>query len=327
MWEMHRERVLGGCALTLIFFASAAFTWSSFTDASRSARVGDGVDSTGVATILPAAEVAAAAVSTELAPDVFASAAIAAKSAIIIDVTENKVLYALNPDTQLPLASLTKVPLVLVVTQVLPLDTIITITEGVFPFATGAQWKLSDIIDYTLAISSNQGADILAAEAEVSIREQYKDAPAYGATLWRMNELARELDLDHTYFLNATGLDEGPTQSGAYGTARDMATLFAYAAATSPDTFSATRVQSFTIQSLGGARATAINTDAALPAIPGLLVGKTGYTTLAGGNLAVVYEEGGRRIVAVVLGSTQTGRFEDMKALITLTNQTIAANR
>jgi D-alanyl-D-alanine carboxypeptidase len=53
--------------------------------------------------------------------------------------------------------------------------------------------------------------------------------------------------------------------------------------------------------------------------------GKTGFTDLAGGNLAIVFEVGpSRPVVAVILGSTQEGRFEDMRALVDHTREAIA---
>ena len=328
--KTHSEHVLGVSALTLIFFAGVFFSWSFFSDVSKPVDVADAL---GPADGAQSAEAATALASlqwgyaTSTTADAFASLSIFAKSAIVIDLTERTILYELNPDTQLPLASLTKVPLVLVVAQNLSPGEILTMPEGIPQFSAGTQWKLSDIIDYTLAISSNQGADVLAAAANAEIRSHYPEAPEHEAALWRMNQLARELGLSHTYFLNNNGLDESPTQAGAYGTARDMAILFAEAASTSSETFAATKRQTFSIESLEGARATAINTDTALPSIPGLIMGKTGYTTLAGGNLAVVYESGGHRIVSVVLGSTQAGRFDDMKALIDRTSQAMNTER
>ncbi len=309
-----RERILGALTLCLIFTAGASFSWTYLTDVEQP---------------LPEAQVAAAEIPQQkhLTTEVFSDISLKAKSAIMVDETTDTVLYELNPDVQLPLASLTKVPLVLVVKEALAADTIITMPRGMAQFSAGTRWKLADIIDFTLAISSNQGANVLAATANDAIHAAFPDAPKDTATLWRMNELARELGLDHTYFLNANGLDDSPTQSGTYGSARDMATLFAYAAATTPGTFAATTRQSFLIESVDGARATAINTDEALPSIPGMVMGKTGYTDLAGGNLAVVFNESGHRIVAVVLGSTQTGRFDDMKKLVALSPEAIAQEK
>jgi len=51
--------------------------------------------------------------------------------------------------------------------------------------------------------------------------------------------------------------------------------------------------------------------------VPGFIAGKTGYTDLAGGNLVVVFDvEPGQPLIAVALGSTQEGRFSDIRALI-----------
>ena len=54
--------------------------------------------------------------------------------------------------------------------------------------------------------------------------------------------------------------------------------------------------------------------------MPGLLRSKTGFTDLAGGNLAVIFDAGMNHPVAiVVLGSTQSGRFTDVKTLMAAT--------
>ncbi len=304
--------ILGVLTLGLMFLAAASFTWAIFADA---------------AAPVPAVQVAAAEASQEKAPavDYFSDITLQAHSAIVVDTTTGRILYAHNPDVQLPLASLTKVPLVLSVAEALPTDAVITMPDGVPQLTAGTRWKISDIIDFTLAISSNEGADVLAEAANESIRMQFPAAPAENATLWRMNQLVRQLGLTHTYFLNDNGLDESTTQSGAYGTARDMAVLFSYAASTTPQTFAATTKQSFSIESINGTRATAINTDDALPAIPAIIMGKTGYTDLAGGNLAIVFDSNEHRIVAVVLGSTQTGRFDDMVTLVGRTKEAVAA--
>jgi D-alanyl-D-alanine carboxypeptidase len=53
---------------------------------------------------------------------------------------------------------------------------------------------------------------------------------------------------------------------------------------------------------------------------PDLLLSKTGYTDLAGGNLVIVYDAGiNHPIAIVVLGSTEDGRFTDVSQLIAAT--------
>ena len=55
-------------------------------------------------------------------------------------------------------------------------------------------------------------------------------------------------------------------------------------------------------------------------AIPRLLLSKTGYTDLAGGNLALVFDSGIEHPIAiVVLGSSQKARFTDGTVLVAAT--------
>jgi len=183
-------------------------------------------------------------------------------------------------------------------------------------------------MDFTLAASSNEGAQELARAAENGIASKYPQATPGAATVWRMNDLAKSLGLQETYFLNPSGLDVSTTQSGAYSSARDVAKLFAYAASTSPALFEATTDASVTRSTLSGKTIVGENTNEALPAIPGLIMGKTGYTDLAGGNLGVVFDVGpAHPVVAVVLGSTYDGRFQDMEAIVPRAQQAVAQGR
>lgn len=269
-----------------------------------------------------AAAVAATQEITLLKPDPFVGISLIAKSAIVVDLTNGETLYSLNPDAQLPLASITKVAMALTVSEALnPDDTIIipydTTPTGDAPsLKQGEKFRAGDLLDFTLTASSNDGANILAGAADENLRQRYPQAPAGSAVLWRMNDLAKQLGLTNTFFLNVNGLDLSTTQSGAYGSARDVAALLAYAASTSPTVFSATTEKSVTVHALTGQVAVASNTNEALPSIPGLAMGKTGYTDLAGGNLAIVFNTGTSLMVAVVLGSTFDGRFSDMETLV-----------
>ena len=261
---------------------------------------------------------------------IFPAVSIQAKSAIVYDIVGTRALYEKNADVQLPLASLTKIPLALAINEVLPPYTELIIPRTIPPTSTltelkkGSRWRSQDLIDLTLAASSNDGAEILASAADDALRVRYPEAPAGGAAVYRMNALVQGLGLTHTYFMNPTGLDETTDQSGAYGTARDMAVLFAHAATSDADLFAATARPLLTLSSAQGDAATAHNTDHALSDISGIIMGKTGYTDLAGGNLAVVYSPArGVEIAVVVLGSTEQGRFDDVRALVQAANTAI----
>src|SRR3989338_6410683 len=181
---------------------------------------------------------------------------------------------------------------------------------------------------FALVASSNEGASILTEAAEDAILVKYPSATQGGAALWRMNDIAKNLGLSNMVFLNTNGLDESGTQAGAYGSSRDVALLFGYAAQTAPAWFEHTSRDTIVIRAKTGETIPAVNTDEAPPAVPGIIMGKTGYTELAGGNLAVVFEVGpAHPIVAVVMRSTQDGRFSDMKKLVAATVAAIAAGR
>jgi len=250
-----------------------------------------------------------------------------AKSAIVIDLKTGRILYEKDPDAQLPLASITKVAMALAVSEVLDLNSKITIPYDTAYAGTpptrllkGEEWTVRDVMNFTLIASSNEGADILSAAANAALHAKYPQSPATGvhdATVWRMNQIAQSLGLGQTYFLNTNGLDLSTTQSGAYSSARDVAKLLAYAASTSPGLFVATSKNDLTLTDMDGDTASAYNTNEALGDIPGLILGKTGYTDLAGGNLGVVFDVGlSHPVVAVVLGSSYDGRFTDMKTLV-----------
>lgn len=278
-----------------------------------------------------AADAQAAAAATALR-NAFAGIRLEARSAYVVDLREGRVLFERNSHTQLPLASLTKIALVLAVAEVLSPDTSVSIPPHQTPdgaparLIEGDSWKTADLINFTLITSSNEGADILAKVADSAMRANYPEAPAGSAVLWRMNELVKSLHLTHTYFLNVTGLDESLTQAGAYGSAGDYATLISYAASTSLPVFAGTARNDLLLTDESGNTTEAVNTNEALGEIPGLIMGKTGFTDLAGGNLAIVFDVGlAHPVAAVVLGSSRDGRFSDMRSLVQATRDAITS--
>ena len=256
-------------------------------------------------------------------PSPFQNVTLQAKAAYVQDLTTGKVLYEHNADVQLPLASITKVALVLVISEVLqPDENVIISRDAVMRgegggLGTGDTWLVGDLIDFTLLASSNAGAEALADAADAKLLLKYPDAPESHATVWRMNALAKDLGLTKTYFLNGSGLDASKTQPGSVSSARDVGVLFLHVSNTARELFKSTAERGLQLGPQNGKPKTTVNTNEALPDIPGLIMGKTGYTDLAGGNLAILFDVSpGHPVVAVVLGSTHDGRFEDMKKLV-----------
>jgi D-alanyl-D-alanine carboxypeptidase (penicillin-binding protein 5/6) len=139
-----------------------------------------------------------------------------------------------------------------------------------------------------------------------------------------MNAEAQHLGLTETYFLNGTGLDLDVEVSGAYGSARDVAVLATAFMTRHPEYFSATAQQTVTL-TVEGRTIEASSTATPLISTPGFIGAKTGYTDLAGGNLVAAFDIAvGHPLIAVVLGSTRDGRFEDMHLLIEASREALA---
>ena len=128
---------------------------------------------------------------------------------------------------------------------------------------------------------------------------------------------ASALQLSQTYALNGSGLDVNTVISGGYGSAHDLARLAGALVAHSPEVADATTRSTATAVSEGGTSFTVKNTDPLTDTLPRLLLSKTGFTDLAGGNLALVFDVGiGHPVAVVVLGSSVKERFTDGAALV-----------
>jgi D-alanyl-D-alanine carboxypeptidase len=255
------------------------------------------------------------ATSTPQAP--FITAPIEARAAIVYDLATGETLYEKNADAQLPLASLTKLLTVYAAVSALPGDSVVTVSreaafaEAPHTFHEGSRFTLDDIARLTLTASLNDGA-IAIVEAAAAARER--------STIDTLAATASALDLKETYALNGNGLDLNTAVSGAYGSARDMATLAGALVAKAPHIALATTHGSASGSSLDGAHYTVKNTDPVTGHLPRLLLSKTGFTDLAGGNLALVFDAGlAHPIAVVVLGSSKAARFTDSMALVDAT--------
>lgn len=249
-------------------------------------------------------------------PLVLADNALEAKAAVVYDPATGRIWYAKNADATMPLASLTKLMTAQTVLNTIPTNTLITLSKkdvsvegdaGDWNLKAGDTMTLGNIIKLGLDASSNHAMSAAAA--------------ALGAGyISDLNKTAGQLGLAHTYFLNSTGLDLSADTSGAYGSASDVAHLAAAFMRDYPDYFELSTSPSVTIPVSADNVSREVTANAtALPIldIPGIIGAKTGYTDLAGGNLVVAFDEDiNHPLIAVVLGSSETGRFADMRTLI-----------
>lgn len=260
-----------------------------------------------------------------------------AKAIYILDVVTGEVLFSFNGEAQLPLASLTKVMTAVTARELVPKNTIITIgvdaigQEGDSGLLIGERWRLSDILDLTLVMSSNDGARAIAGTlgAFSVVNKNFIGSPESNENYFinKMNEKATEIGMAQTFFLNESGLDSNEHLSGSYGSAKDMALLFDYVLKNHTDIFEATRKSVININSLDDILHTAKNTNTIVDQIPALIASKTGFTDLANGNLVVAFEAGPiRPIIIAILGSGVDTRFEDMDKLVWASIRAIQQN-
>lgn len=252
------------------------------------------------------------------------------KSAIVFDIKNNKTLFELNADEILPLASITKMLLAPVAFDILHPQTEILIKkeflepEGDTGLLSDERWLLKDLVAFSLTVSSNDGARAIAslAGAQNLNTDDYERGRENFVAL--MNKKAKEFGMIKTQITNETGLDQDETISGAYSTAREVGIMFEKLLRYYPELVGDTSTKKTKFTSLSGIEHEIKNTNLIVDSIPGIMFSKTGFTDLAGGNLAILFDPGiGRPVVAVILGSTIDGRFEDIQALVRATREHI----
>lgn len=260
---------------------------------------------------------------------VFVEPMVQASSYVVFDIGSQKIIAEKDAQTPRPLASLTKIMSAFVAREMLPKETEVRILkeflveEGDSGLRDGEVFKLSDLLDLSLIVSSNDGARSLASVAGAFKLRTVDYSVGRSEFIKEMNTKAVALGFSTLAFTNETGLDNADGSTGGYGSALDVAHLFAHVLKQYPELLEATRNEKETIRSAQFSHEV-INTNSSLSEIPNVIASKTGFTNMAGGNLAIVFDAGfGNPIAIVVLGSTTEGRFSDVVALASSTLQYI----
>ncbi len=126
----------------------------------------------------------------------------------------------------------------------------------------------------------------------------------------RMNQMAKKLGMHHTVFQNPSGLHH-PKQ---ITTAHDMALLLRALWQRFPNYAKFLGIQS--AQILGK---TVRSTNKTLMRVPGMLLGKTGYTGPAGFNLATLTKRNGKEVIVVAMRNTTAHKRDHNIVLLTET--------
>lgn len=233
-----------------------------------------------------------------------AALAVGAESYVAIDAASGRILVARGEHTRRPIASLTKVMTALLVIEGGHLDETVRIARAattVEPvkdnLVAGRRYPRLLLLYSALLGSNNDAAAALAYDAAGGALSPFYD---------RMTERARELGMRDTTYRSASGLNDVSNLSTAYDQA-----LLGRAALRNPvlATIVDTKRKRFPAY-----RRTYVNHNKMLFSYPGTHGIKTGWTTRAGGCLAVAVERGGHTVIAVVLGSDDI--WSDMPRLV-----------
>lgn len=247
-----------------------------------------------------------------------------AEAVHIYDIKAERTLFGYQEQKRLPLASITKLMTALVAVETLPEYMIIELEKdflehyGNSGLLLDDHWRVTDLVDIALISSVNDAAYALAVKAgQTEDRNQEKKDTAEKQFVSMMNKKARELGMNRTVFFNATGLDSNKVDDGARGSAYDISLLLAHIIDEQPELLKATTRTEKELISALGSRYVAINTNPTVDQVPDILASKTGFTSIAGGNLAIVFRpEEDRPLAVTVLGSTFRNRYTDILLLV-----------
>lgn len=241
---------------------------------------------------------------------------VSAEAAVLYDVTNGRMLYEKNADEKLYPASITKLMTALVVLEHAKLDDTVTFSKtAVTNLESGAvtlnltegdKLTVKDCLYGLLLKSANDVANGLAESVGGSI-SGFADM---------MNAKAAELGCTGTHFVNPNGLND----SNHYSTCRDMEKIAE--AAFANDTIKqicSTMSYQFPATKKAAARTLTpghkmlYSSDARY--YPGIIGGKTGYTSRAGNTLVTAVEKDGVRLIAVVMKASST-HYADTKSML-----------
>ncbi len=222
---------------------------------------------------------------------------VSAQSAVVINADNGQVLYGKNAENKQAMASTTKIMTALLTLEEAAKDNrIVTVSEQVAAVEgssmylnPGDRLSLKDLAVGMLTVSGNDAA--YGAAVAISGSEE--------AFAQRMNARAKELGMENTNFVTASGLDA----DGHYSTALDMAKLAAAAIENEEFLAICSQPQSTAAFVEPPRTQTYTNHNKLLGRYQGCIGLKTGFTKKAGRCLVSAAERNGVRLVAVTLNA------------------------
>ena len=234
------------------------------------------------------------------------------RAAVLIDLSSGTVLYEKEPDTPMPIASITKVMTLLLTFEAIDagkvsLQDTVPVSDHAYNMGGSQIWlepgetfTLDEMIKAICVSSAN--------DAAVAVAEFVGGSEPAFAEL--MNQKAAELGMVNTTFKNACGLDE----EGHLSTARDVAIMSREILLNHPQITDYTTIW---MDTLRGGQTQLLNTNKLLKRYQGVTGLKTGTTSGAGVCISASASRDGLDLLAVVLGAASSAeRFDAAAALL-----------
>lgn len=242
-----------------------------------------------------------------------------AKAALLLDASNNRVLYEKDGYEVLPMASTTKIMTAVLALEYGNLEDEVTVSKRAasmpkvhLGMREGETYKLKDLL-FSLMLESHNDSAVAIAEHIGGSVEGFADM---------MNQKARDIGCENTWFITPNGLDATQGDKIHSTTAYDLAKIAAYAV--SNDLFVAlVGTKSHQFCELQSGRGFQVNNkDQFLHMMDGAIGIKTGFTNQAGYCFVGALRTQDRTLVSVVLASGwpphKSYKWTDTKALMSM---------
>lgn len=223
-----------------------------------------------------------------------------AKSALLMDYSTGRVLFAQNENERRPIASMVKIMTLNLIFEALEdgkllLDEKIGVSENAAGMGgsqafleSGDEYAADELIKSIVVASANDSCVAMAEYLQGSVE----------GFVAQMNEKAKQLGMDDTNFVNCTGLPA----DGQYSCAADAAKMF-FELIGHEKFFEYAKVWMYDFKHPDGRVTELTNTNKLVRFYNGCDGGKTGYTSEAMSCLAATAKRGDTRLVSVVLAA------------------------
>lgn len=238
------------------------------------------------------------------------------EGAVLLDASTGSVLFSKNGDSKFYPASITKLMTALLTAEKCSLNDTVTFSKTATTNLESGAVTLGLVEGDKLTVEQCLYGLLLKSANEVAngLAEHISGSVSSFSAL--MNARAKELGCTGTNFANPNGLNN----SSHYTTPHDMA-LIARAAFQNETVRKVSSTLSYQIPATKKASARTISMGHKMlysgdsRYYPGIIGGKTGYTSLAGNTLVTCVEKDGSRLIAVIMKSKST-HYGDTKALL-----------